>query len=221
MKKFIILGVGIFLSIFYLVNFLKGYFFEEAYNADQMIREAKEAYPSVPEAVAIKKLSVEMSENILNSQTSKIGKQKKAADVFLGFYLSARYKDEYCRDLGVDISSFSSLFNKLHAKEYAKAIDVQEYSTSEIDDLYRKIKPQMNKVIILSMQHDAAEAGLSIAQVCQVMDAYSAIIVPEDHFSNVSPVVYESLMYNIEDDFDILRGDDVSQFLKNLETGTR
>lgn len=66
----------------------------------------------------------------------------------MGFYLiNVKSRVECCLDLGVNIAPFSSLFEKSNKNEYLIAKDARGYNSSDIEELYQLLEPQMMEVV--------------------------------------------------------------------------
>jgi hypothetical protein len=202
MKRRILLMILMFV-VYFLVHYGMQYYNEYAISKEtdkliETIKEtSKEEYPDEVEIVAMQKTAARRSEENMNAQGSFEGKRKAAADTFFGFYLvNVRTRMEYCRDLGIDVLSFSNLFKETYKKEYSIAKKLREYSLSDIDNLYSSIQPVVMKVIKQDMESLAAGNGMSISESCQLLVDEASQIIYSMHMSTSNPAVYSVLMSN-------------------------
>ncbi|UTW01179.1 hypothetical protein KDW99_08665 [Marinomonas rhizomae] len=173
---------------------------------DTIKEEARESYPDELEMAAMKKVAISRSEDDLNNQKTFEDKRKKAADIFFGFYLiNVKSRVEYCLDLGVNIAPFSSLFKKSNWNEYLIAKEARAYNSSDIEELYQLLEPQMMEVVGVDMKGIASENGLSVTESCQLFVDYAPRVVSQMHISAMNPAVYKALTYNVKNDLEILK----------------
>jgi len=201
-KKRILLIILMFVMYFmvhYGTQYWNEYFNGKKANAvlENIKEEAKKEYPNETEIVAMKEIAVRRAEENMNTQSSFEEKRKTAADTFFGFYLfNVRARMEYCRNLNVDISSFSNLFKETYKKEYLVAKKVRGYSLLDINNLYGNIQPVMKKLIKKDMESLAAGNRVSLSESCQLLVDEAPQIISSMHISVSNPAVYSVLMSN-------------------------
>ncbi len=196
-----IVSVVIFLAVFFGIRYGMDYY-QKYSNAKQLNQEitalretAREAYPDDHESVALQKAAVKSLEENLNSKASDEEKLQTAAGSFFGFYLvNYRQRTDYCKDQGVDITSFANAFKQAHTNEFAIAEKALSTTTADLDELFATIQPQIVSVIEQDMEYIASENDMSIADACQLISDHADVLVPEMHMSVIQPAVHKVLV---------------------------
>ncbi len=186
-----------FFAVQYGMDYYREYSAIHSANAEiEAIREdVRLNNPDEPEVLAVQQAAIRKAEQNINSKGTQQEKVQAAAGTFLGFYLvNFRQRAEYCQDQGVDIAPFTSTFKESHKNEYAIAVKATSAAPSDIDKLYRMIKPQLITVIEQDMEFIASENGVSLAEACSLVSDNAAILVPDMHISVMQPAVHNVLV---------------------------
>jgi hypothetical protein len=186
-----------FFAVKYGMDYYREYSAVNSANAEiEAIREnAQKNNPDEPEVLAVQKAAIKIVEEKINSKGTQKEKVQTAAGTFLGFYLvNYRQRAEYCQNQGVDIAPFKTAFKNSHKNEYAIAVKAISASPSDVDKLYKMLKPQLVTVIEQDMEFIASENGVSIGEACKLISENADILVPDMHISVMQPAVHSVLV---------------------------
>ncbi len=186
-----------FFAIQYGMDYYREYSAVNKANAEiEAIREeVRQNNPDEPEVLAVQEAAIKKAEENINSKGTQKEKVQTAAGTFLGFYLvNFKQRAEYCQGQGVDISPFINAFKESHKNEYAIAVKAISAAPSDVDKLYKMLKPQLETVIEQDMAYIASENGVSLPEACKLISDNAPTLVPDMHISVMQPAVYRALV---------------------------
>ena len=189
-----------FFVAFFGVKYAKQVWFDEraiakvSADLDQMRADATKARPDLPASQAYQQAASKQATTKLANQAGD-KQAETAADMYWGFlFVNTRARVAFCRNLGIDISSFATAFERLHAAETAQAHAIyRRLSSVTEDDLYQKLKSQMLKTVGDDMTGVAKASNVSTTAVCQAFSSEGEEIAKEMLLSKTQPAIYEAL----------------------------
>lgn len=114
-----------------------------------------------------------------------------ALSTFMGFYFANfKTRKEYCQRLGVDISTFTGEFNRLHQEELGLARKYV-FKTKEMENkVYGMIKNGLEKGIEIDINDMATVFSVTHADACQILSDDGVAVAQEMLFRDVQPEIY-------------------------------
>lgn len=165
---------------------------------DDLVHEASKDTSGKDPVMVVQETAIKQSSKAL-SEKSGADKADEAAMQFIGFYyLNTRTRSDYCRSLGVDISSFISEFSSLHRTLHAKSAFIASKSgltLTEIEgSLYTGMADHFNRMVKMDMEAIARMGNASTKEACQWFGVNGEVIAREMHVGNVNPALYNALV---------------------------
>ena len=171
------LAIAVALAAFYGVKAFK----QEAFNPDQMAREAREKieylkeraeseHPGMAKTDALKKVAAADAAKALATET---GAQRAttAAGMFWGFYwTNTEARVEYCSQRGVDLTPFTTAFTKEHASELSRATAIYTAAGVKPEALLPPVLPELSKVVVQDMIDVTTGAQVPLDQACALFN---------------------------------------------------
>lgn len=162
---------------------------------DQLKKDAAAKHPNMQPAEAMQREAAAQMSQKLAAETSDRKRLESAAGNFMGFYLvNVREREAYCRERGVDIASFVAAFQGGHARELLKAQEALANTPVGMDELYKRLKPQLAAVIAQDMLDITAQNKISEKQACELVAENGAALAAEMHLSRAQPAVHRALV---------------------------
>lgn len=160
---------------------------------EEMKREAKATYPNKPTAIALSDLaSVQTARDLANTQDPDL-RAAKAASIFMGFYLvNVRARLEYCRQKGVDISTFSSSFASAWRPAHGKAVEVLARSGIDEEQIWKQTRGVLMSAVAIDMGSIGFVPGYKSA--CDVVNAKAQLIIDKLDINKKAPEAMRILM---------------------------
>ncbi len=165
---------------------------------EELRAKAVAEHPDQPAAFAIHDEAIQRSSEEL-AQKSGNQKANEAAGQFIGFYMiNVRTRHDYCKDLGVDISTYTKAFAAEHEALYAKSRTILgrgPYSPDKIEDMtYEQLQPILQKTISEGMATLAKQNKVTEKDICQGYSDKGAELASEMHLSKVNPALYQAML---------------------------
>jgi hypothetical protein len=168
----------------------------QSQNMGKIEADAKKDFPNLTYSEAVQQESVKKQKQSLAAMNSETERNQSAAGSFLGFYfMSARVRFDYCKDLGVDISSFVNGFKRVNKDSYDRAKIVLAHTTFTEEQLFAQLKPQLEGFNEKNMADVASTQKMTTLQLCEQIRADPDPKVAQLVFSKVSPPTYEILSH--------------------------
>ena len=198
-KRIVVAAVAI--AVFYGVKELKQSWFDQRAIAkvdntvNQLREEAIRANPEAPAEAMKEAAGKHMAEQLASQSGDKAKQASTAADQFWGFFLvNTRTRFDYCKEQGVDISSFVKAFERIHGKEVARASAIYAREGADIDKIYGMLKVTNRKVIEDDMQGMAKTHNTNLREVCRAFAENGQEIADEMQLSKAHPVLHQVLL---------------------------
>jgi hypothetical protein len=158
--------------------------------------EAAKRHPDLPVSEAMKQEAGRQMTETIESQSGDRAKQANtAADQFWGFALvNTRSRVEFCRELGVDISSFKQAFESVHREEIARATAIDARRNVDREKVYQVLREQMRRSTEQDMRDLAKGANTDLPGACRAVAENAAALAEEIRFSKSLPAVHKALM---------------------------
>ncbi|MEO5625623.1 MAG: hypothetical protein ABIQ70_06430 [Dokdonella sp.] len=162
----------------------------------QTTQQGVEKHPDLQVSEAVQLEAVAAASRAIKVANDDRTSIATAASTFIGFYLvNDRERPRFCRELGVDISSFVSPFEREHQAELTKARTVLSAIPDASEErLYALLQPQLRKVIDQDMKDISTKSSTSLKGACEVVAAGGAAIAEKMQISKIQPDVYAALM---------------------------
>ena len=165
---------------------------------DELRDAAAKNHPDQSIAIAVQQEAIKRSEVELAKETGD-NKSDAAAGQFLGFYLvNMRARSDYCKALGLDISPFTSAFERNHASLYIKSRLINSRGPFAPDrlesEMYKQLLPTFEKTIADEMRATASELKVTEADVCKLLSSNGEELAVSMQLSTVNPALSRAMI---------------------------
>ena len=158
-------------------------------------REALDSRSDIPASEAMRRKALTDANEMLRAESDPKMRLTLAATMFLGFFLvNTKERSAFCREQGIDISSFVSAFKRHHSGELARVRSVLASAKIRGDSVHRITRPQLRQVAEQDMNAMASLYSTSPKGACQWLAANAEVFAAGMHISKSAPVVYQVLM---------------------------
>jgi hypothetical protein len=162
---------------------------------DQIQREGARKHPDETVSEAASQEGLERSRKLLGSEADAGKRRKIAAEQFYGFYfVNMRTRPEFCREQGVDISSFTSAFEREHLAQLTKARAVLANPDLSEDAYYRLVRAMLWKAGSQDMNDMATKSAVSLKGACELVAEHGNELAERLNIANVNPDLLKALM---------------------------
>lgn len=151
--------------------------------------------PNLLKSEAMKQEATKEADINLASHPGK-GQAYHAANMFFGFWsLNARTRPDFCKALGVDISTFTKTFIKLHQVQLERARFLWAEEKFDVDAVYASSVATYRTSVQTDMEDEAKENGFtSLRDACRSFEVHGVQYANDLNLVNVQPNVNKALM---------------------------
>ncbi|MCH8080685.1 MAG: hypothetical protein IIA06_13070 [Proteobacteria bacterium] len=162
---------------------------------EQIQSTAKENYSDSTPVEAIYKASKEFAEDELENIKSNREKLHFVANSFFGFYfINTRSRNNYCENLGVDITPYVNAFAHYNKSEYQRAITIYAQAGTDKEQQWSYIKPYSIKMVEQDMQEIADTNQITLEEACKLFADNPEFASEMTFAKRASAVTYQVLM---------------------------
>lgn len=160
----------------------------------EMEIEADKYSAQTPRSIALQEVAIKKAEENINSQASPLKKRQAALSTFMGFYLvNHRTRSNFCKNLGVNISTFSNKFKILHQSEMGLSKQLVFKKAGDVEKLYKILKPQLEKLIQQNMADISSAYDVTLSGACELIEKNGITFAEEMTLSKIQPAVYQAI----------------------------
>jgi len=157
-------------------------------------KEASTYNSETPKSIAFQEIASRKAEENINSQRYSLKKRQTAISTFMGFYLiNYRTRSIFCKNQGVDISTFSNKFKALHKTELSLSKELVFKKQSDIEKLYKILKPQADKIIEQDMLDLSKAYEVTLRGACELLEQNGVAFAKEMNLLKIQPSVYKAI----------------------------
>jgi hypothetical protein len=161
---------------------------------ETMKAQAHMEKPDVPVAIAVQEHATKEAASMVNAE-SGIKRANTAADIYFGFqYVNTNTRPAFCKAQGVEIPAWTIAFEKIHAPETARAMQIYANRGIDRNSLYAKLDDTFMKAVALDMNGIATQYKLSLPDSCKLFQDHAGELASAIEFSKSQPAVYAALM---------------------------
>lgn len=137
---------------------------------ESMVKKSNEKYPGMSKQQAIQAVVTDTIRDVIANQKDEHKKYEFLVGGFFGFYqVNTRARYDYCKERGVDISSFVQEFEKRNQKEYEQALKFAQQLGFDVEKTYNVLAEAHRNTIEHDMQDIAAATKGTEKSACQLM----------------------------------------------------
>jgi len=160
-----------------------------------MQRLARAKYPNLDPVDAAARYARETAPDLVNASKSDRERAMKAAATFFGFYhINTRSRVEHCAQLGVDLAPFKRAIERLHRREYSRALAIAAASGMTEERLWGMVRSQLASLVKADMDAVARRTLSTPAGACRLMVDRADEFADKLDFATLQPQIQRILM---------------------------
>lgn len=137
---------------------------------DKLRTEAAQKHPGLSQTDAMKQVAAAKAGTTMKN-TSPAQRSRVAAEaVFGSHYMNTRVRPSHCRQLGVEISSFTSAYERLHAEEFSRARTIYAGQGRSPEAFATLLGPAMQRMVEQDMRDIAQARGMTPEKTCSAFN---------------------------------------------------
>jgi len=161
----------------------------------RMEREARAKYPHLDPAEALSVYARETTSGYVAASKSDRERNVKAAATFFGFYhINTRSRVEHCAALGVDIKGFARQVERLHRREYARAVAIATEAGMTEERLWSTVRSTLATMVRADMDTVARRLRTDPQGACLAVAERADEFADKLDFAALQPQVRRILM---------------------------
>lgn len=143
---------------------------------DALKAEAARTHPGMAQSDAMKEVAVRQARESLGKGDA-LSRSRTAAGIFFGsYFMNTRARPEYCRQRGVDLRAFVTVYEDVHRAELARARAIFAEAGMNPDTLAPALQSQFVGMVEQDMKDFAAGAQVPLEQTCGLFNENAKLI---------------------------------------------
>lgn len=132
--------------------------------------EAAQKHPGLSQTDAMKQVAAAKAGSTMKNTSPGQRSRVAAEAVFGAHYMNTRVRQSHCKRLGVEISSFTSTYERIHATEFAKASAIYAEQGRSPEAFATLLGPAMQRMIEQDMRDIAQARGMTPEKTCNAFN---------------------------------------------------
>jgi hypothetical protein len=164
-------------------------------NVAQLEKAARAKYPHLDPAEALSVYARETTPGYVAASKSERERNVKAAATFFGFYhINTRSRVEHCAALGVDIKGFARQVERLHRREYARAVAIATEAGMTEERLWGMVRSTLATMVRADMDTVARRLRTDPQGACRAVAERADEFADKLDFAALQPQVRRILL---------------------------
>lgn len=137
---------------------------------DALKAEAARAHPGMAQSDAMKEVAVRQARESLGKGDA-VSRSRTAAGIFFGsYFMNTRARPEYCRQRGVDLQPFVTVYEEVHRAELTRARAIFAEAGMNPETLAPALRNQFIGMVEQDMKDFAAGAQVPLEKTCALFN---------------------------------------------------
>ena len=137
---------------------------------DKVHAEAAQKHPGLSQTDAMKQVAAAKAGSTMKNTSPGQRSRVAAEAVFGSYYMNTRVRQSHCKRLGVEISSFTSAYQRIHAEEFSKAKAIYAEQGRSPEAFATLLGPAMQRMVEQDMRDIAQTRSMSPEKTCNAFN---------------------------------------------------